>query len=68
MEGAQAYFLFANLKIRDVILVDARLLRKVNLSPPALFAKITDSFSKRDADVPCHPHYSRASLDSKSRL
>ena len=68
LKGSQANLLLADLKVRNVVLVNSGLLGKIDLSPSPLFTEVTNSLSERDADVACHSHYSRTILEAKSRL
>jgi len=64
----QADFFPAYFQIGDIVLVDSRLLSKINLSPSTLLTEFTNPFAERDANVTCHPPYSRIILEDDSRL
>jgi hypothetical protein len=68
LQGPQANFLAPQLKVRNVIFVDAGLFGKVNLTPATLFPQLTDSLSEHLANISCHPHYGGVTLKTKSTL
>lgn len=53
-ECSQSRLAGSPLQVRDVDLMDARLLGKINLSPALGPAQLPDSLARRCADVPCH--------------
>src|SRR5690349_8053893 len=62
----QTYLFASELQIRDVVLIDPRLLRQIELTPSALLSKFAKALPEQNTDVACHPHHSRGILGGAS--
>ncbi len=65
-ERSQPYFPLASLHFADVILVNMRVFRQIDLSPSALLSKQSDSLPNTNTDIGCHPSSIAIICDSKS--
>jgi hypothetical protein len=68
LEGSQANLLAPCLQIRHVVFVDSGLLCQVDLPPSAIRPQLTNSLTKRNADVRSHPYYSGDRITGASTL
>jgi hypothetical protein len=67
-ESLQTGLFPAEFEIGDVVLVDACLLRKVELAPASRLPQLANFLPEQDTNITCHPYYRRVRLISPSLL
>jgi hypothetical protein len=64
LHRSKAEFLFSNLNVGNVALVDASFLCKVDLTPTLCRPQFADAQTEQDANVTWHPYYGRTRIEA----